>query len=426
MQNVQNNVAAQLQARKNTEVMMKRFKLDINDYNKGVNKTEDLKKVPPLLVTAQVAVNTTVHDQTGSGTPLRKGSVMVMPIGVFQQMKRESGGSKRKVLKPFRRPFTDFFNRYDGQNLDNKKLLIIRGGGFGDLMFLQPLVKKLKEQYPTCKITLASYGRFLPIVVNWPEGLLDNIVPVPFAKEIMQTHDYHLVFEGLIERNKEAERENCYDLHSTMAGVDIDMTDNKYKLELDVTKEIENEIKSKLPEDFVIIQLRASSPIRMMKEEKWVEIINGLVEMGKTVAILDRKQLKPYYDAFIKKHELDTEKVVNLSEYSSTINHAVAIISKASGVIGVDSAYVHIAEALGVKGVGIYSSFLGDLRVRYYENVDFVQAEEGHCDKQPCFYHHEAATLCPSIKAKQEPACSMGVNTQEVLDKYKKLIEFKG
>ncbi|MCK5020538.1 MAG: hypothetical protein KAS32_26200, partial [Candidatus Peribacteraceae bacterium] len=146
----------------------------------------------------------------------------------------------------------------------------------------------------------------------------------------------------------------------------------------------------------------------------------------KTVAILDRKQLATYYDAFIKKHELDTEKVINLSEHSATINHAITIIKKSSGVIGVDSAYVHIAEALGIKGVGIYSSFLGDLRVRYYKNIDFVQAKEGHCDKQPCFYHHEEASLCPSLKAKQEPACTIGIDIQEVLDKYKKLMDSEG
>ncbi|MCK5020398.1 MAG: hypothetical protein KAS32_25405, partial [Candidatus Peribacteraceae bacterium] len=286
---MENDVAKKLQLQKNNAVLFKKFKLDINDYNKGpVEKTVDLKKMSPLLVTAQVAVNTTVHDQSGQSTPLRKGSVLVMPIGVFNQMKKESGGSKRKVLKPFRRPFVDFFNRFDGfdgQNLDNKSLLIIRGGGFGDLLFLQPLIKKLKEKHPTCKITLASYGRFLPIIVNWPKGLIDNIVPVPFAKEIMSAHDYHLVFEGLIERNKEAERENCFDLHSTMAGIDIDMKDDAYKLELETTEEIDKELDGKLPEDFVILQMRASSPIRMLKEEKWVEIINGLIEMGKTVAI---------------------------------------------------------------------------------------------------------------------------------------------
>lgn len=398
-------------------------KLGVETKNiKKYQTIDELIKYPPLMTLGQVRQDV---QMTLDNNPIKvkKGTVLAMPLSSYLSMKKTSGEKKKTILKPFRTTFDQIFKRYRGQDLTNKKILIWRGGGFGDLLFIQPIIKHLKRLYPSCEITIASYVRFLNIYGDYPDGLISHVLPVPFSHKFLLDNHYHLTFEGAIERCKEAETLNVYDLLAKVAGLKIDMTDDYYDLELIPNQKIVDEIKNLLPNNFVIIQMKASSPIRMMTDKKWVKIIEGLNAIGKKVVLIDKAERSSYYDNFIKANKLDPTMVKNCSGISKSINHAVAIMSFSDGVIGVDSSFTHMAAALKKPVVGIYASFLGENRMKYYKKAAWVEPTVKLCGKQPCFYHSEERFLCPTLYKRTTPCCFDNIDENEVVEKYKNLTE---
>lgn len=399
--------------------MLKGLGIDVSKLKK-VDTIDELINDTPLMVTAQVKHNI----KMGTGAQpldLKKGTTIVMPLSTFMSTKRTSD-NRRSVLKPYRHTFKTLFRRYRGQELEYKKLLIWRGGGFGDLIFLQGIIKHIKRLYPTCQITTASYPRFVNIYADFPKDLITNVLPVPFSAKFLYDNHYHLTFEGAVERCIEAQKMNVYDLFSKVAGFDIDFTDDYYKPELYPNKKIMEKFKYNLPENFVVVQMRASSPIRMMPEEKWARIIKRINDLGKKVIFLDRPDLHSYYLHFRDKYKLDENKVISRCKDCVNINHGIAIMSKSDGVIAIDSAFTHIGVALNKPVLGIYGSFKGWLRMKYYKNADWVDAEDKVCEHQPCFFHHEEKFKCPSIKNGKHPACLNTINEDLVIEKFKNLM----
>ena len=111
---------------------------------------------------------------------------------------------KIEILKPARMQFKNIYRPYNGQDLTNKTILVTRQGGIGDLLFIQPNLIYLKEKYPSCTIKFACGPQYQSMIEEW--DCIDEILDLPFPVDEMFTFnsDYQLVFEGVIERCKEA------------------------------------------------------------------------------------------------------------------------------------------------------------------------------------------------------------------------------
>lgn len=352
---------------------------------------------------------------------IHKDTTIVMPIGFFLSAKRDNTTGSIN-LKLHKRQLKDYLKRYKGEDLNGKKLFIWRTGGFGDIMFIQPIVKYLKEKY-NCHITLACAPNFYKILDLWPAGLLDRKTTIPFPVRELYESDYHLTFDGVIERTKESKLENCYDLFCKMANIKIDLNDPKYKIELTLESAVTESVKSLIPkEKYVVVQLRASSPSRAMDDAKWEVIFKELNKLGYKVVILDKLRFGMFYHRLIKRGGYDKDMVIELTKHSKDISVVSSIISMSSAVIGIDSSFLHIGAALGKPVIGIYGPFLGDLRMRYYNNSAFVEPKEKKCPLQPCFFHQEDVRKCPSLQLKQYPACLSNIDESEVISKFKELL----
>jgi ADP-heptose:LPS heptosyltransferase len=404
--------------------MLKNLGVDLKEINRNVDTIDKLVELTPLMVVGQVINDFKVV--TGvEPMILKKNTNLVMPLGTYMQLRKTTKDGK-KVLKPYRHPFSTIFRRYRGQDLTNKRLLVWRSGGYGDLMFLQPILKHIKRLYPSCQITTASSNRFVGIYADFPQGLISGVLPVPFSVKFLHDNHYHLTFEGAIERCKEARILNVYDLLSKVSGFDIDFTDDYYKLELKPTEKIVEKLKYIMPDNFVVIQMRASSPIRMMSDHKWANIIKRIIDLGKKVVFIDGSDKKQYYTNFIERFQLDNNKVYNMCSLCENINHGIAIIAKSDGVVAIDSAFTHIGVALNKPVIGIYGSFKGWLRMNYYKNSDWVDASTKACNLQPCFFHQEEKLKCPAYKERKLPYCLETIDEDLVIEKFKKLILKEG
>lgn len=400
----------------------------IKDFRKfGFNKqfltrkyetVEEMKKSIPGVVLAESVSNAELR--VGSEViNLKSGDLYIMPLDFYI---RGFTNGEFFYLKPYKQRFEEYFRRYLGYDLNNKKILIWRVGGLGDLIFSQPLVQFLKKTYPSCYIGFATAPENRFLFKAWPDGLIDDISIIPFKLDYFSKFDYHLTFEGAIERCKESEKVNCYDIFKRVANVDFDVRDYLPRLILD--QEEVNKFKRFVPDNTILIQMRASSPLRMMATRKWIKIINKLAELGFHVAVIDSQDNQKMYDEFLIQQFGLKNKLTNLSKFSKTIYNGIHMLANCKGFIGIDSSFTHIAPAIGIPSVGIYGPFLGDLRMRYYKNADWVDASnyDNICGRYPCFFHQSKVEICPYYSDHQPVGCLNSISENEVINKLLNLL----
>lgn len=388
----------------------------IEDYGHVLTKyntIEDVKSIPPKMVLADCLMDMSVKVNKIFDMYFKKSDVLCMQLGLYRQILLFN--NKVRQLKPHVKKFKDVFKRYNGENLDNKKLLIWRFGGIGDIMFIQPIVKYLKEKYPTSTIIMAVGSDSKPILDLWPKGLLKNTFAIPFHKKMLDQADYHLTFEGVIERCREAEHTNCYELFMKNAGLDFNLWDYPITLNLDKSKL--EKYKKFIPSNTIILQMKSSSPIRTMSYGRWVPIIEKLHNSGYNVAILDSSNNFNMYEEF--KLQNNIPYVINLCQYSKNIIDATYLLELSKGVIGIDSSIIHVASALNKPVLGIYGPFKGVLRLKYYKNATWIEKESyDKCKHFPCFIHHSEINKCPFYCGNVGPGCMDEIDSDDIFNKF--------
>jgi ADP-heptose:LPS heptosyltransferase len=222
-----------------------------------------------------------------------------------------------------------------------------------------------------------------------------------------------MLFEGVIERCKEAEKTNAYNLFSNWLG--LNLPDNILIPEQEPKEDLLEECKHILDkwgvDDFILMQLRASSPIRTPRHQFWIKIIDELNRRGRKVLLTDNPRQADNIDTFIKKLE-HPDCTFNFCEHSKSIDYTIALTSMAKGAVATDSALGHIAASLEVKYVGIYGPFPGYIRLKTYPLAKWIDAPR-HC--APCFIHGH--TPCRYAAADgYSPCYDELINTDEKLN----------
>lgn len=389
---------------------------------------KELWESPPKFVCVQVVTDAKLFVD---GFPLRlkKGEIIIMPLDIYRRSKRSE--KRTYVLKPFRKTFAEMFSRYKGQNLDNKTLLISRTGGIGDILFSQPLIKYIKEKWPTCRIIFATAPRYQSLFNAFPKGLIDNVIPVPYSKDVLDRTDFQIFFEGAIERTLQSRHVHAVDLFAKMANLpNIDFRNEKYKISLIPDKILTEQMKKEVPDNYVVLQLRATSPVRMMSTPRWCEIIHRMLKVSDVnFAFVDTPERESIYEQVIEEimktgKNVDRSRFYNLCSLSKGLLHAVSIINLSRGVVGIDSSLNHIAGALKKPILGLFSPFKAELRLKYYDKVDWVQPNESKCARWPCFSHGNEAAICEYISNGVPPTCMDELDTNEIIEKFVEMLQY--
>ena len=350
-----------------------------------VNTLDELKKNPPNIVIAECIKSVRFLQNRFRQQELKKKNKYVMGAGIYLQLHYDTR-TNIEILKPSSIQFKKIYKHYNGQDLNNKSLLVFRQGGIGDLLFIQPNLVYLKEKYPTCTIKFACGPQYQSMISEW--DCIDEVLDLPFVVSEMFSSDYHCVFEGVIERCKEAENISAYNLFSNWMG--LNLTDDLLIPKQTPNDELVDKCKVVLKElnieekDFILVQMSASSPIRTPNPDVWTKLINILTDKGHNILITDSPHKSPDIDNFISKLD-NKDKVKNFCQYSETIADTIAMVSLAKLTIATDSALNHIAESLGTKSFSIMGPFPGKIRFSTYKNNDFIDAEREGCS--PCFQH---------------------------------------
>lgn len=390
---------------------------------KMVNDFDELRSSPPNIIIAESRAEVSFVQNFFKEQTLKKRKKYVMGLGVYQQLHKQAkeGRKGKALLKPAQSKFKNIYRPYNGQPLDNKSLLVFRTGGIGDLLFIQPNLIYLKEKYPTCYIRFACGPQYQSMVENW--DCVDEMLDLPYTLSKLTKSNYHVLFEGVIERCKLAQHTNAYNLFSKWIGLDLDdkllipKQEPKWEL-VDEAKQLLDEWKLK-EKDFIIMQLRASSPIRTPRPEFFGSLISKLVNAGHNVVITDTPRQADQVDEFIEKYvDCDKSKVYNFAQHSISLDCTIALTYLSKCSVATDSALNHIAASLDVPCFGICGPFPGFIRLQTYPKSDWI---DGQLPCSPCFLHGH--NPCPQADKDGASPCYDEIDQDLAVEKIEELIK---
>lgn len=383
-------------------------KLGFNNFD-----TEKYKKLSDVLnstngmVLAQVQKNAQIKI-TEKFQILKKGEVLAMPLGQFKV------GKKEKLYKPYRKTFDSIFKRYKGQDLNNKKLLIWRTGGLGDIVVTQSVVKAIKDKFPKAHITYATNPAFQEFFYSWPGNLVDRVESVPFKKELMEEHDYHMMFMHSVENCIETTDMCFFEIFQKVTGLDYDY--NNYISELTPLKNVVESVRRAVPNNMLIFHMRSSTKLRALRNEKWLDLIKYYTNKGYKIGVIDAPSKSKEIDGFIKTFKL--ENVLNLSKICLDLNYSVAACQVALGGICIDSGIAHVMGALRKPVVAICGPYTAFNVYHGYPTVMGIDVDDSwnECDKYPCHFNSQESQ-CPFITAGMAPGCIDNINIEDIKNK---------
>lgn len=391
---------------------LRAFGLDTNRSSlRIVENFEELRKNPPNMVIAEAKARIKYVQNRFKIQEFKKRFKYVMSLGVYHQLKFDPY-KQRKILVPATMKFSKIYKPYLGQDLSEKTLIIWRTGGIGDLLFIQPSLRYLKKQYPDCWIKFSCGPQYQSLVDNW--DCIDELLDLPFNVKHLFESDYHATFEGVIERCKQAHDICSYVLFAQWLGLRV--PPNQLRPILKTKPDKVEEVKKVLhhwgiaPKNFIVVQIRASSPIRTPSLKFWKEVVDYLHSKGHFTIVTDTPRMKQWLDEFISTLK-DPKMCMNFSEHSKTLDCSIALISLAKMVVSTDSSMCHISGALDIPVYGIYGPFPGRIRLSTFRRSMWIDAPS-KCS--PCYIHGH--TPCPHSLKDGSGSCFMNINVPETMD----------
>ncbi len=300
--------------------------------------------------------------------------------------------SAQDVLREWRSP----------RNLDGKRVLFIRPGGYGDLIMLAPLLRQIKRLYQKVTIGVSCLPRFAPILQAIP--YVDEFVPFPLRVDALKAYQYHVNFENTIEHNREAEQHHGAEMFARTCGMTLSAAD--HAIEFDPgTHPMPLFVPQEKPagEKWVGLFMAPSAPQRRWPIDWTIHLMTALAMDGYTVWPLGTKGDM----GAIGWHPPSTDGTGNVfggflrgpqrvapscGAFESILQTADFMRRYLDIVVTPDTVGVHLAGVMRLPCIALYGPFPGTLRAQHYPTVKIVQ---GQAPCAPCF-SHDLQMPCPN------------------------------
>lgn len=246
-----------------------------------------------------------------------------------------------------------------------KSILIVRHGGFGDLLFLTPALSVLRKKFPQAKIDVAAFPNFLPVLDHNHD--IDRLVPCPIEELELLSYDSVFWLENTIEDNPASKDRHAVDIMADAIGVTVneDEREMQYFLQEGEQRDALRLFPRLGGRKRIGFQCEASAVIRNYPRHLWAEVAKKLTSLGHEVFLFGTP-------GTITENPNDKIKgVTNLTalEPALSFRESCAILSTCDVFAGVDSALIHVAGALKIPSVGLYGPFPWQLRTAYAKSV---------------------------------------------------------
>lgn len=339
---------------------------------------------------------------------------------------------------------------YNGEDLTGKSILFAREGGAGDLMFMQPSMEHLKNQYD-CKVYLMTSASYLAVASRLPG--VDRVLTFP--SETMPEVDYICTYINSISYPSfDARNLHAVDLFAKLSHVELAETEKKHKVKIEpqILRETRAYMAKANPVGLknIVIQFSAQNMNRAYPIAHMLKLIGMLANDENMVYIIGGKRkyktekgevyLGPECPVkFLDKEGVEIVNIKNLTGKCSW-ETSMGLIYLSDLFIGPDSAGVHLAGAWDKKQIGLYAPFPPEIRMKYYNNASAVtpvfvyRFHEGEqvryihegaknammCDRIPCFVHR--STPCSKFDNETGSACWNSVTPEIVYNVAQELL----
>jgi ADP-heptose:LPS heptosyltransferase len=254
--------------------------------------------------------------------------------------------------------------------------LIVRSGAWGDLLFMTAALRELRRQAPDISICLSCFSKHN--VLFYGTGLVDEILPYPLPYEETERFDKVISLEDVIETNQSTHAVDCL-----AAGLGLDSVENYRPVYSVNPKEKEwaadNFPRTEHPR--ICIQPLASTPTRSYPLNLWTLVFKGLIANGWEVFVtgtpvqLARMQESPQF----KKMALP-------------FRQTAAFLDTCDAFCGVDSVWLHMADALQIPAVGLWGPVQWQVR-SFHSKLTANITGRGEC--APCHWYTHAGRSFP-------------------------------
>lgn len=273
-------------------------------------------------------------------------------------------------------------------DIEGKRCLFMAPGGFGDVTFILPVLNHIKRKAPNTKIHIAIFPQWISSFEGHPD--IDHILPFgkAYDPDIRIGYDYIFDFDGAITRNEEARKYHAIDVYFRWLnqGIDLNSLNSKDRIcKLTIRASSETRARQfiahfKLDCKVIIaLQMRASSPIRSWLPDYNRILARKLGEDGYTVLLFDQGNTWDFTGKNIIK--VESKMIRDMSE-------VVALLSKCHFIIGPDSCFMQIAQALNIPSLGLYGAFPSEFRIKYGGELNqAIDCDGDAYPCSPCFLH---------------------------------------
>jgi ADP-heptose:LPS heptosyltransferase len=306
------------------------------------------------------------------------------------------------------------------ENDNVKRILLIHYNvGIGDMLFITPILRGLKEKYPKALIEVfANYPSALVLQNNTHATKVNSKFPSKYIMSIVDEYDEVFDTSDFARQKVASEYTNIYDMYCDQ----LDIHPSSMSPVLNILQEEKNAVIEYISQigiditkdKIVVIQAHSTSVARSWPIERTKQLAIELNHLGYKVVITgDRDRL--FSETGKKELEIPKE-VVNLIG-ALDLRALITLISLSYLVIGPDSSGYHIAEALGVNSIPLFSLFDPYLRVKYYKHC-YPIYKPLPCS--PCLCHSQN---CPSLtsRLKYTSPCMEAITVNDVLNKIKEI-----
>ena len=309
------------------------------------------------------------------------------------------------------------WNTVEMPSESTRSLLIIRCGGYGDILFLQPAIRKLASQYPDMRISLAVADRFTEAAERMMAYVLTDwhIEPYPVDARRMDQFDCIVPLENLVEFGETALSMHVIDIFATRLGVALD--DDEKRLRWIVWDEEYAMIDRRFPRirrgdgatcRRVGIVLTASARCRSWPPGRIAELLTILRGKGVETCLIGMPG----------QSDVDGQGIVNstAADPPLTFCESVALAASCDVVVSPDTAHTHYAAAAGAPVVALYGPFPWQLRTKYQPQTTAIT---GNAPCAPCHHHSRGYQFPPGMPCVEKQQClaMAGISAERVAGK---------
>lgn len=263
---------------------------------------------------------------------------------------------------------------------DPVEVILVRPGGFGDLLFLTPLIALIERIYPAARVKVACWPRYQAILPQ------ERVLKYPLSEE--RARNARLVsLEGSVDHSKDGREHHIAEAFARHLGLTFapepipPCTLNLPPFPADLLPRVP------WTKPLCVIQVAASARCRTYPPDRLMWVASQMSQRGFQVVLMG--------DADTIELEPDSP-FISLADDGYSILASAHFVSRASVVIAPDSVIAHIAGALGVPCVALYGPFPWQLRTANHGSIRALSGV-GRC--APCFHHARTSEFpahCPS------------------------------